>query len=108
GRESRDFIYISDLIKAIDIVIKKSAFNGERVNIANGQQITIAEVADTFVKALHSTKKVLFNGAERKGDPINWEADITELKEWGYTQSVSIEQGVNRYIAWVENEKRLA
>lgn len=106
GKESRDFIYISDLVKAIDIVIKNCAFNADKINLANGKQITIEEVADTFVKALKSEKKIYFNGAERKGDPINWEADITDLTSWGYEPEVSLEQGIKEYIAWVEKEKK--
>lgn len=106
GRESRDFIYISDLVRAIDIVIKNSSFNGDRINLANGCQITIAEVAGAFVKALGSEKKIKFNGEERIGDPINWEADITRLIEWGYVPQVSLEQGIKEYISWVSEDQQ--
>lgn len=102
GNESRDFIYISDLIRAIDLIIRHSDFSGNVVNLANGNQITIREVSDTFVKVLGTDKKVHFNGEERKGDPINWEADITELKKWGYIQQVPLEDGVHKYIEWLK------
>lgn len=101
GKESRDFIYISDLIRAIDLVISNSDFTGNKVNLANGSQITIREVADTFVKVLNTDKEIRFNGVERKGDPINWEADISDLKKWGYQQKVSLEEGIQEYIGWV-------
>lgn len=104
GKESRDFIYISDLVKAIDIVIKNCPFNADKINLANGKQVTISEVADAFVKALGTNKEVRFNGSERKGDPINWEADITDLTTWGYKPEVSLEQGIKDYITWVEKE----
>lgn len=104
GRESRDFIYISDLIRAIELVIMHSEFQGEKVNLANGNQVTISEVANTFVRVLQTEKQVRFNGAERKGDPINWEADITDLKVWGYKPSVNLEVGIQKYVTWVEKE----
>ena len=63
-------------------------------------------MADSFVKALGTNKEIRFNGAERKGDPINWEADISDLKEWGYKPKVSLEQGIKEYITWVEKEKK--
>ena len=103
GKESRDFIYISDLIRAIDLVISNCDFVGNKVNLANGSQTTIREVADTFVKVLNTDKEIRFNGAERKGDPINWEADISDLKKWGYQQKVSLEEGIQEYIEWVKN-----
>lgn len=103
GKESRDFIYISDLIRAVDLVISNCDFAGNKVNLANGSQTTIREVADTFVKVLNTDKEIRFNGAERKGDPINWEADISDLKKWGYQQKVSLEEGIQEYIEWVKN-----
>lgn len=101
GRESRDFIYITDIVKIIDLAIRHSKFDGEVVNVANGKQITIAEVADTVRKVCGTTKVVKFNGAERKGDPINWEADIEIVDNWGYAPSIELEEGVKEYISWV-------
>ena len=106
GRESRDFIYIDDIIQTIDMTIKNSSFDAQVVNVANGKQLTIKEVADAFVSVLHADKKVSFNGEERKGDPINWEADIQTLEEWGYKQTVSLEEGIKNYVAWVQQDKR--
>lgn len=106
GKESRDFIYIDDIIQAIDLSIKNSSFDAQVVNVANGKQLTIKEVSDAFVFVLKTDKKVCFNGEERKGDPINWEADIQTLEEWGYKQTVSLEEGIKNYVAWVQQDKR--
>lgn len=103
GRESRDFIYVSDIVKIVELAIKNSTFEAQCVNVANGRQISIAEVADTFVKVLGTNKKVVFNQAERKGDPINWEADIATIKQWGYTQITTLEDGIKKYVTWIEN-----
>ena len=102
GRESRDFIYISDIVRIIDLAILHSQFDGEVVNVANGKQITIAEVADSVRMVMGTTKSVKFNGAERKGDPINWEADISIIKGWGYTPQVELESGIKSYVKWVK------
>ena len=45
GNETRDFIYISDIIRIIDMVIQKAEFRGEALNIANGKQIKIKDIA---------------------------------------------------------------
>lgn len=101
GHESRDFIYISDIIHIIDLSIQKSTFKGEVVNVANGKQIEIAEVAETVRRIIGTDKTISFNQASRKGDPINWEADISIIKNWGYTPKVKLEEGVRSYIDWV-------
>lgn len=104
GRESRDFVYISDIIKMIELAIFESSFDGQSVNVANGEQITIADVAMAFIRELNSTKKISFNNSVRKGDPLNWEADISIARSWGYKGTVSLEEGIEKYISWVEKE----
>ena len=87
------------------MAISKSTFAGQVVNVANGKQITIAEVAETVKRHSITEKKISFNNAERKGDPINWEADISLLKAWGYVQKVSLDEGVKKYIEWIRDIK---
>ncbi|MBR1519640.1 MAG: NAD-dependent epimerase/dehydratase family protein [Bacteroidaceae bacterium] len=101
GRESRDFIYISDIIKIVDLAINHSMFDGEVVNVANGKQITIAEVAETVRQTYGTDKIIRFNGETREGDPINWEADIETIKKWGYVKTVDLDEGVKNYINWI-------
>lgn len=102
GQESRDFIYVKDLIKVIDIIIKKGSFRGDVYNVANGEQKRIAEVAEIFVNLLGTGTKVKFNNEVRKGDPLNWEADITAIKELGYKPDYTLESGINEYIEWIK------
>lgn len=104
GEESRDFIYIDDLISALNVVISHSSFAADVVNVANGKQISVREVAETYKRIIASTKLIQFVGAERKGDPINWEADISQLQQWDYCQSVSLEHGIKKYTQWLEEE----
>ena len=104
GDETRDYIHISDLVRALYLIsVCKS---NERIfNVANGSGISIRKIAYLFAKGVGlETSKVFFNGICRKGDPLYWEADITKIKDLGYSQSVSIEQGVADYINWVRGE----
>lgn len=102
GEESRDFIYINDLVKIIALVIDKGEFNGNIYNAANGEQRSIVEVADVFVRILGTQTTITFNNEVRKGDPLNWEADITSIKELGYKNSYTLEQGIEDYVKWIK------
>lgn len=102
GNESRDFIYIDDIVRIIELTIEHSKFDGEVVNVANGKQESISHVADTFLKVLNTDKPIIFNQMARKGDPLNWEADISTIKSWGYKQSISLEQGIKKYVEWIQ------
>ena len=101
GRESRDFIYISDIVRIIDLAIIHSEFDGEVVNVANGKQITIAEVAETVRQVSGTNKVIRFNGEERVGDPINWEASIDTIVQWGYKPTIDLKNGISNYISWI-------
>ena len=101
GKETRDFIYISDLIKAIEFIALRTSFKGEAINIGNGIQITIEEAVATYSENFSKKKEYRFLGENRQGDPTNWMADIQKLKEFGYSQEVSLKQGLQNYYQWV-------
>jgi UDP-glucose 4-epimerase len=105
GNESRDYIYIDDLCTLIELVINQSKFKGETINAANGVEITNAYAAETFLSLLDFTGSLTFTGIERTGDPLNWKADINTIKEMGYSQKISFEAGLEKYKAWLREEK---
>lgn len=105
GNESRDFIHVDDIIKAIEIIIKKGEFNAAHYNVANGEEVTIKLAAQKMQFLLGYKDKLSFTGNQRKGDPLNWRADITRLTDLGYQQNVSIDEGLIMYIKWLKEEK---
>lgn len=105
GEESRDFIYIDDLILAIELIIQKAKFNGESINIASGIEISIKNVVEDFISNYDSAVKYQFNGNTKIGDPLNWKADISILKSMGFLPKTTINIGISNYIKWLkENE----
>lgn len=102
GDESRDFIHIRDIAQVVDLVIKNAAFQGEVINVANGEAVTIKDAANMFARIKGYKGKITFNGMVREGDPRFWKADIRILKEWGYKQTITLEQGLKEYITWAE------
>jgi dTDP-glucose 4,6-dehydratase/UDP-glucose 4-epimerase len=105
GKETRDFIHIDDICNAFGCIIAEDNFQSTKINVANGKQVTIDEIIKIFNENWKHDKRIIFDAIERIGDPINWEADISLLKSYGYKQTVGIEAGVKRYISWVKNER---
>lgn len=104
GNETRDFIYVKDIVRIIDLIITNDLFDGSVYNVGVGIQTKISDVAKTFVELLGEDKKITFNGNVRKGDPLNWEADISKFKELGFIPSYSLREGIQEYINWIERE----
>lgn len=105
GKESRDFIYIGDLVRLIEIVAKKSTFKAEVINAANGIETSISEAAATFLKHWKPEADINFTGKERKGDPNRWVADISKAKAMGYEPQFTLEAGLKNYCQWLRTEK---
>jgi dTDP-glucose 4,6-dehydratase/UDP-glucose 4-epimerase len=102
GKESRDFIYIQDLVEAIYLVAQHGSFKGEAINIANGREVFIEDCVHTFYALFEKPVKFRFRGESRAGDPNNWVADISALKELGYRQQHSLEDGLKKYYEWIK------
>ena len=105
GNESRDFIYILDLVKAIELVMNNAPFDGGCLNIANGKEVTLRDAVTTFISLLGNGITVNFNNESRSGDPLNWCAGISTLQAMGYQQQYSLQQGLKNYIEWLKQEK---
>jgi len=105
GLESRDFIYIDDIVNVIALAINKADFCGEAVNVGNGEEIYMKDAVKLFYEVLDMNRVLFrFSGNSRKGDPANWKADINLLKRWGYCRKVSFEKGLINYIQWLKKE----
>lgn len=102
GSESRDYIYIDDLIHAIDLVIAHSTFEAEVINIGNGVEVFIKDAIRSFWEVSGGHFKYRFSSVSRGGDPANWCADNTKLLSYEYSQNVSFKEGLKRYVEWFE------
>lgn len=102
GEESRDFIYIDDLVVALDKIARVSS-EDKIFNVACGQEIKISRLAEIYAEqlSLHTTS-IMFNGQIREGDPRNWVADIMKLKALNFVPRIDIDKGVSKYVHWVK------
>jgi len=103
GNESRDFIYIDDLIQAILAVATSAKLEGQAINVANGKEIYIKDCAKIYYDLFDEPINYQFSQQEKKGDPNNWVADISILSELGYEQKYTLEDGLRNYIKWIKS-----
>lgn len=103
GKESRDFIHVTDLVALIGSIVKADHFDFTIVNAASGIETTIAEIAEIFESCYESKKKIKFSGQFRVGDPLNWRASVVKAESIGYLTKVSLEDGIMEYVNWFKN-----
>ena len=101
GRESRDFIHGQDVANAIYSLSQQS--EAELIyNLASGREVTIKELAETVKELMNSDKKITFSGEHEPGKPNNWAADISRIKQAGFSPSISLENGIDSLIQSVQ------
>jgi UDP-glucose 4-epimerase len=105
GSETRDFIYIDDLMQIMDLVIQHSPFQGSIYNVASHVETTITEAARVFLDEFSSEKRLVFNGEVKVGDPNNWLADMENLKKYGFEPQFNLSLGLKKYAAWLKELK---
>jgi dTDP-glucose 4,6-dehydratase/UDP-glucose 4-epimerase len=107
GDESRDYIFVKDLVRASEAIATKGLLEGEVINVANGIETKIREAASSFIKALGWDGEIRFTGSKRKGDPENWCADISKIKEMGFNSEFSLYTGLKAYGRWLRDLQQL-
>jgi UDP-glucose 4-epimerase len=100
GKESRDFIHITEVINLINLIIEKGVFKCDIYNAATGIETTVQQIASIFENHFGSNKKILFSGEVKEGDPLNWRADINNALTIGFIPSGNIESCIIDYIKW--------
>jgi len=105
GSETRDFIYVKDLMVVLNYIIEEGLFNGESVNVASGIETTIEEAATIFCKEIDPEIAITFNNLVKPGDPHNWRADVSLLSSFGYQTTTEISVGLKNLVKWLKESK---
>lgn len=105
GKQSRDFVYIDDVINALVHLVKTNKDSGV-YNIACGKETSLNELIATYEK-VSGIKLEITNSEERVGDIKRSVADISKLLEIGFKPKVSVREGLTRYWEYVANRENL-
>jgi UDP-glucose 4-epimerase len=103
GSQSRDFVSVYDVVKAVVASAENDSANGEIFNIGSGKAVTINALAKT-VSDLSGKKPEVRHEPPRIGDIKGSRADISKAKRLlGYAPAVSLEDGLRHLITSVVN-----
>ncbi len=106
GKQTRDFVYISDAVSALAAAATAERVNRAIVNIGSGQEVSIAQLVDQIERAASRQAHRLSNEEEDSGVP-RLVADIrlaSDLLKW--KPQVSLDEGLRRILAEDERFKK--
>jgi UDP-glucose 4-epimerase len=102
GHQTRNFTWVEETAAAIRLAGETDVLVGETVNVAHGQPVSVLEIAHRVVELLGSSAPIVHR-CERPGDVRCQHAGTRRAAEvMGFEAAVSIEEGLRRYIAWVQ------
>ncbi|MBK7560877.1 MAG: NAD-dependent epimerase/dehydratase family protein [Chitinophagaceae bacterium] len=105
GKESRDFIFISDVVKATFYGIEKTQAAGQIFNVGTGVGISVLEVASLLLQCYHSSVPLQITGNYRLGDIRHNFADITRIRQLlSFEPEISFKEGLKQFTDWVNTQ----
>ena len=99
GTQSRDFVYVANVVQALRLAADSKAAVGQVYNIGNGESTTILDLV-RHLNELLGVRVVPNHQPPRAGDVRLSQADISRARaELGYQPAVSFRDGLARTLA---------
>jgi len=104
GKQSRDFVFVKDVVKANLLAIKAKNVSGEVFNVGNGRVTTIHEILTRIEKVLGKNIPPKF-GPKREGDVRKVYSDISKARRiLGFKPGFTLEKGLKLTVDWFKNK----
>lgn len=106
GKESRDFVYIDDVVDATIAGMEVPAANGHVFNIGTGVATDVLTVAKTLCKHYGIEIPLTVSGNYRLGDIRHNYADINLAKKiLKFQPKVTFDEGIKRFTEWANRQE---
>lgn len=105
GKETRDFVYIDDIVDATILGLTVPGISGNAFNIGTGVATDVLTVANTLKKHYGIDVPVTVSGNYRLGDIRHNFADISKARKLlGYEPKWSFDEGIRKFTEWVNTQ----
>jgi len=101
GEQTRDFVYVQDVVQANMLALKSKNASGEFFNVGSGIVTSVNEVAQTLKDLLNKNHLGNLHEKERLGDERHGFADISKAKTiLNYKPRFSFKKGIEDLVNW--------
>jgi dTDP-L-rhamnose 4-epimerase len=105
GVQSRDFVHVSDIVRANVRAFEPGCGDGEAINIATGRSLGLQELTAALVARLGGPEPE-YVGRFRKGDIRHCFGDPTKARDLlGFEASIRFEDGIDDLATWADGKK---
>ncbi len=101
GEQTRDFVYVGDVVEALTRALFRAEGDGSVMNVGTGREVSVNELARRVLTAAVSTSEIVYADA-RAGEIHRSVADISRLEEHlGLTPRLPLDEGLAHTAAWM-------
>ena len=105
GLNVRDWLYVEDHCKAIDLIIHNGRV-GEVYNVGGHNEKTNIEIVKIICKELGKPESLITHVEDRKGHDMRYAIDPTKIhNELGWLPETKFEDGIKKTIQWYLDNK---
>lgn len=106
GKETRDFVYIEDVVDATILGMEVPEANGHVFNVGTGIATDVLTVANTLCEKYGINVPITVSGNYRLGDIRHNFADITAARQiLGFEPKWSFSDGIEQFTNWVNQQE---
>lgn len=106
GLESRDFVYIDDIVEALYLSVLSANANNETFNVGSGTALNVLEVSRNLADALGEKLHYEVTGDFRIGDIRHNFADLTRISNaLGFVPRTDFPEGITKFTSWSQQSE---
>ncbi len=106
GKESRDFVFIDDVVDATILALENKNANNQVFNVGSGVGTSVETVANMLKEKYNSRINLKISGKYRIGDIRHNIADLTKVKKiLGFQPKVDFKMGISKFVDWVKTQE---
>ncbi len=106
GEESRDFVFIDDVVEATILALEKEEANHQVFNVSSGEPTTVSQVANSLKSLYNSNTNISISGSFRLGDIRHNYADLNKIKNLlGFKVKFDFQTGISRFVDWAKTQE---
>ncbi len=111
GKQVRDILFIDDLSRLVSMQVDRlEELSGAVWNVGGGRDSSLSLVEATALteRLLKKKMTIAYREAPRKGDMVIYLTDNRDVeRDFGWSPSIAVEEGVERITRWVTDNRSL-
>ncbi len=104
GEETRDFIFVSDLVRGLLLAATNDRANGEAFNLGTGAETRIIDLANQIIELTGSSSEIIYLPRRSWDKSAYRRADVSHSKELlGFVAQTKLNDGLKHTVKWFQD-----